>query len=129
MAIAKQLTVMLENQPGALAKLCSDLAHLAVNILAIEAGIAHPIGPVRLVVSHVDVAKRVCEANGHKYAEEDVLAVKLSDRPGALGKVTRKLAEKGINIEYAYGSIARGSTQALIVLGVSDTTAAARVIK
>ncbi len=35
MAIAKQLTVMLENRPGKLAELTSELARVAINISAI----------------------------------------------------------------------------------------------
>lgn len=129
MAIAKQLTVMLENRPGVLAEVCSELARLAVNIYALHAETGRPIAAVRMVASQPEVAKRVFHSLGLKYAEEDVLTVKIGDRPGSLGRVTRKLAEKGINIDYAYGSVARGSTQALIVLGVSDLAAAARVAK
>jgi len=128
MAIQKQLTVMMENQPGSLATLCSEMARLAVNISAIHASDARPLGPVRMIVSQLEVAKRVCDTLGLRYLEEEVLAVKVTDRPGALGRITRKLAEKGINIEYAYGSIAKGATQALVVLGVSDVQAAARVL-
>ncbi len=47
MAIAKQLTVTLENRPGALAELCTELAKVAVNIEAIQASDTKPIGPVR----------------------------------------------------------------------------------
>ncbi len=129
MAIAKQLTVMLENRPGALAEVCSELARLAVNIHALQSDSGQPIVGVRLVVSRPDVAKRVCEAMNLKYVEEEVLTVRVGDRPGSLGRITRKLAEKEINIDYAYGSVARGSTQALIVMGVSDLAAAARLVK
>lgn len=129
MSIAKQLTVMLENRPGSLAELCTELAKLAVNIHAIQARQSKPIGAVRLMVSQPEVAKQVCDSMGLKYVEEDVLAVRIGDRPGSLGRVTRKLAEKGINIEYAYGSVARGSTQALIVMAVSDLATAARIVK
>ena len=128
MAIVKQLTVMLDNRPGALAELCSELAKLAVNISAIHQVDLKPLAPVRLVVSQAEVAKRVCDSLNLKYAEDEVLAVKVGDRPGALGRITRKLAEKGINIEYVYGSISKGASQALIVLQVSDREAAARVL-
>jgi hypothetical protein len=127
-AIVKQLTVMMENRPGSLATLCSEMARLAVNISAIQASDARPLGTVRLLVSQLAVAKRVCDTLGLRYLEEEVLAVKVPDRPGALGRLTRKLAEKGINIEYLYCSIAKGATQALVVLGVSDVQAAARVV-
>lgn len=129
MATVRQLTVMLENRPGALAELCSELARLAVNIVAIQASEARPLGPVRLVVNRLEVAKRVCDALRLKYVEEDVLAAHLGDRPGSLGKVTRKLAEKGINIEYVYGSIEKGAKRALIVMGVSNVEAAARIVR
>lgn len=129
MPIAKQFTVMLENRPGMLAELCTELARLAVNIHALHAETGRPIAAVRMVPSQPEVAKRVFTSMRLQFAEEDVLTVKIGDRPGSLGRVTRKLAEKGINIEYAYGSVARGSTQALIVMGVSDLDAAARVVK
>jgi len=120
---------MLENRPGTLAELCSELARLAVNIHALHAETGRPIATVRMVPSQPEVTKRVLKSMGLTYAEEDVLTVKVGDRPGSLGRVTRKLAEKGINIEYAYGSVTRGATQALIVLGVSDLDTAARVVK
>ena len=127
MAIVKQLRVELANKPGALAELCSELAKKAVNISAIQASEAKALGSVRLLVNQFETAKGVCDAIGVKYLEEQVLAVSINDRPGALGKVTRKLAEKGINIEYVYGSIEKGSKRGLVVLGVNDVEAAARV--
>jgi len=127
--VVKQLTVMMENRPGALAELCTEMAKVAVNISAIHSGEGGPFVPVRLVVSHPEAAKRVCQALKLHYVEQDVVAVKVADRPGSLGKITRKLSEKGVNIEYVYGSIGRSATQAMIVLGVSDIHAAARVVK
>ncbi len=129
MAIAKQLTVMLENRPGALAELCTELAKVAVNIEAIQASETKPIGPVRLLVSHPDAAKKVCERLGMKYLEEKVLAILVKNRPGSLGRVTRKLADKGINVEYLYATIGKSSRPALIVLGVADTEAASLVAR
>jgi len=127
--IVKQLTVMLENRAGALAAVCSEMAKLAVNISAIQSSEMRPMSAVRLVVSHPEVAKRVCDALKLAYIEEDVLTVRVGDRPGALGRVTRKLAEHGINVDYLYGSIAKDATQALIVLQVSDLDAAARLLR
>jgi hypothetical protein len=128
-AIAKQLTVRLENRPGALAELCTELAKVAVNIEAIQASETRPIGPIRLLVSHPDAAKKVFDRLGAKYSEEDVLAILIKNRPGSLGRLTRKLADKGINVEYLYATIGRSARPALIVLGVADVEAAARVVR
>jgi len=127
--VATQYTLLLENRPGSLAEVCSELAAKAVNIQAIMTSDVRGWGAVRVVVNHPETARKVLEAIGLKFTEEEVLAILLSDRPGALGRVTRKLAEHRINIDYAYGSIEKGSPKALVVLGVSDLKRAAKLLK
>jgi hypothetical protein len=129
MAIVKQLLVRLENRPGALAELCSALAERAVNISGIQGSDPSHNPILRLLVHPTEVAKKVCESLGIVCVEERVLAVHLAERPGALGRVTRKLAEKDINVNYIYGSIEKGAKRALVVMGVSDIDAAARILK
>ncbi|MDA2912570.1 ACT domain-containing protein [Acidobacteriia bacterium AH_259_A11_L15] len=128
MPIATQFSLKLENRPGALATTCSELAAKAVNIQAIVAEAWQP-GRVRLVVNNTETARKVFEAKGIDFSEEKVLVVRLSDRPGALGRITRKLAENQINIDYAYGSIEKGAPKALVILGVSELEKAAALVK
>lgn len=127
MPIVKQLVVTLENRPGALATLCSELAKVAVNIEAIQATEAGPINPVRLLVSHLEAARKVCDTLGLKTVIEPALAVGMGHRPGALGRLMRKLAAKGINVDYVYGTIEKGTKRAVIVMGVSDLGAASKI--
>lgn len=129
MAVAKQFSVMLENRRGVLAELCSELAKVAVNIRALMVPDEERVAAVRLVVNDVAGAERVFQKLGVKYNQEDVIAAHLTDRPGALGKLTRKLADHNIDVKYAYGSIVQGSERAMIVLAVSDVEAAAKVAK
>ena len=127
MARVTQLVVRVENKPGELARVCSELAKFAVNISAVMA--FHDREPaVRLVATPVPAAKKVLDQMGLSYREEDAVAVRVNDRPGALGRITRKLGEKGINIEYAYGSIVKGADRALIIMGVSDVKKAAELV-
>src|SRR5713226_2544290 len=100
MAQVTQLAIEMENKPGALAALCSALAEHAVNITGFLLCPAGAKGPVRLVVSSVETARRVCQQLGLQCKEEKVLAVQCASRPGALGRITRKLSEAGINVEY-----------------------------
>ena len=129
MAVAKQLSVMLENKRGALAELCSELAKVAVNIRALMVPEEGRVAPVRLVVNNLGSAERMLEKLGLKYNREDVITAQLTDRPGALGKLTRKLADHDIDIKYAYGSIVPGAEKATIVIAVSDVESAAKVAK
>lgn len=128
MAIAKELSVMLENKRGALAELCTRLAEKAVNILGLMAPEQAGVATVRLVVNQTDTAKKIFNQMGLKYTEQDVLNVPLSDRPGALGKLTRKLADHGIDVKYAYATILKGAGKASVILGVSDVAAAAKFV-
>lgn len=129
MAIAKELSVMLENKRGALAELCTKLAEKAVNILGLMAPEQAGVAPVRLVVNQTDTAKKIFDQMGVKYTECDVLNLPLSDKPGALGKLTRKLADHNVNVKYAYATILKGAGKANVILGVSDVEAAAKVAK
>jgi len=127
--LSKQLSVMVENRRGALAEVCSKLAEKAVNILGLMVPDQVGVAPVRLVVNSVDTAKKIFESLSLKYTEEDILVVQVSDRPGALGKLTRKLADNNLDVKYAYCSIQKGSGKAAVILAVSDVQAAAKVLK
>ena len=129
MAVDKQLSVRLENRLGALAEVCSELAKIAVNIRALMVPEEGRVAPVRLVVNNLEAAEKLFAKLGIAYSVEDVVAAHLSDRPGALGKLTRKLADHGIDVKYAYGSIVKGAPRALIILAVSDVAAASKVAK
>ena len=127
MAKVTQLVIQVANKPGSLAQICSELAKVAVNINAILASQDEKEG-IRIVAVPHATAKKVLDGLNIPYREEDAVAVRLGDRPGALGKVTRKLADKGININYAYGSIVKGEGRALVIMGVSDVNQAADLV-
>lgn len=129
MAIAKQLTVMVDNKRGTLAEMCSKLAEKAVNILGLMVPDKKGVARVRFVVNNAEAARKIFDGLGLKYTQEDVISVRVSDRPGALGKITRKLADNDIDIWYAYGSILKGAGTANIILAVSDVAAANRIMK
>ena len=128
MAVIKQLRIAVQNRPGALAELCTELAKRAVNISAIQVNESVP-DTIRLVAAPLEVAKQICERMQLGFREETAIAAHLADRPGSLGRLTRKLADKGINIDYVYGTIETKSQKALIIIGVADVEAAARILK
>jgi len=55
-----------------------------------------------------------------RFGEQEVLAVELDNKPGALGEVAEKLAQAKINIRYAYATPSEGSTKATVLLAVPD---------
>ena len=127
MTVTRQLSVLLENRRGALAELCSKLAEKAINIVGLSVPEQAGEAPVRLVVNNIATARHVLDSLGLKYTEDEVLAAQVSDRPGALGKLTRKLADNEVDVKYAYATIQKGTGKATVILAVSNTAAAAKI--
>ena len=122
MPTATQLNLSLDNEIGALARLCRDLAHGGVNLLAIsapETGLEK--GVVRLLVLNRELAAHALSKAGYTFAAEDVLFVELTNRPGALARAVEKLARARINVRYAYATASPRTKKTAAVVAVSDT--------
>ncbi len=128
MSRVTQLLIEAEHRPGALASICSEMAKRAVNISAIMAAYDQPGGRIRMVAMPHAAARKVLEQMNLPFQEQEALAIRVTDRPGALGRATRKLADRGINVLYAYGSIVKGTERALIILGVENVSKAEEIL-
>ncbi len=78
---------------------------------------------IRLVVDPPDGAEAVLRAADYTVDVAPVLALSLEHRAGVLLEVARRFAEKGINIDYVYGSALAGDGRALFVCHVADVEA------
>ncbi len=123
MAIRKQLSVFVENEPGVLARVSDALAANGVNIQAISVSDAVDDSVLRVVVDDDRKALDVLEEAQVLCVARDVLEVEVPDRRGALAEVAAALAARAINIAYAYGSSAGGGV-ARLYLRVKDPVAA-----
>jgi hypothetical protein len=99
------LTVVLTDEPGQLAKLGEATGDAGVNILGMCAFTGEGRGIIHVLVNN-DAAERAVSAleragMGVAYARE-VLVVDVENRPGSLGEVARELAEASVNIELLY---------------------------
>ena len=76
------------------------------------------------MLDDADGAEEVLRSASLPFSTIEVLALELSDEPGALGKVAVRLAEAGINVEYAYATAVSGMARALCVFKVADPSVA-----
>lgn len=114
--MSKDLQVELEDRPGTLAQLGEVLGRAGVNIEGFCAVPVQGKGRIHLLVEDVGAARGALDAAGIRVvAERDVLVVDVVDQPGTLGSVARKLANAGVNIDWAYLA-----TRTRLVLAVSD---------
>lgn len=127
MAIKKQISTLLVNKPGTLARVCSALKKKKVNILAISIDNMVDSCVLHAVVDDNESAISAIKNLGLPVVVNPVLVVFLPDKPGAIGDLATRLASKGVNVEYVYGS--GGFGRSTVVFRVSDVKKAAEVLK
>jgi hypothetical protein len=128
MAREKELTVTIEDRPGALGKCFLALAEQGVNILAFQSYVEEGESLARIVVDDPAKAKSILGGLRMIFEETNVAVIRLAHRPGELGRAAARLGERQINIDYSYSGLEPGSTLALAVFGVDNLTKAAAVL-
>jgi hypothetical protein len=99
------LTVILADRPGELARLGEVTGAAGVNIRGLAAFTGEGRGVIHVLVDDDAVTRAVeeLEAAGMGVADErEVLVVDIVDRPGSLGELARELAEANVNVDLAY---------------------------
>src|SRR6266851_9232965 len=97
MPTSKEFTVLIDDRPGTLGKVCRALADRSVNILAFQ---SFPIGGksvTRFVFDNPTTAKTILDNEHLTYTEAEVAQVKLPHRPGEIARVASRLGEADIN--------------------------------
>ena len=128
MQTRKQITVFLENKPGRLAHVLSELARQKINIVALSVMDRHEHGVLRLVTDDEALTVKVIQGSNTPFTESDVLAVELKNQPGALAHVCETLAAEHISIEYAYCSSGGRNGRVFGIFKVSNLEKAQRVL-
>jgi hypothetical protein len=103
--MSRNLTVVLQDRPGELARLGQATGSAGVNIQGMCAFTGEGRGIIQVLVddAKAGAARRALEDAGMGVADErEVLVVDIEDRPGTLGELARTLGEANVNIELAY---------------------------
>jgi hypothetical protein len=99
----KDLTVIMDDQPGKLADLGEATGKAGINIEGLCAMVGDGKGFIHLLVQEADAARKALEGAGISVADErEAVVVDLHDKPGAMGEIARDLADAGVNIDVAY---------------------------
>jgi len=120
--MATELTVILEDRPGTLARLGGVLGDAGVNIEGLQGVSLEGGSLVQFVPRDPEKAAHALDAAGISYTKREVLVVNVLDEPGMLGDVALVMSKAGINIDSVYVT-----TRGHVVLGVADVAAATQV--
>ena len=124
-----QLSIAMKNEVGALCRLCGMLARAQVNIMGLSIEDCTDEGFVRLIVDDPKKAGKTLDAAKIAYRQQEILLLELENEPGALQRLSARLAEAGVNIHYAYGTADLHGRGGALVLRVSDPEKAAAVLE
>ena len=100
----QDLTIILDHRPGALADLGEALGAAGISIEGGGAWVVGGRGVAHFLVNEGERARQVLEQAGIRVeAVRDVLVRRLvQEEPGQLGRLARRMADAGVNLEVVY---------------------------
>jgi hypothetical protein len=122
--VAVDLTLILDDRPGELARMGEVLGDVGVNIGGLAAFTGEGRGVIHVLVDDDAVARATAALRAAHMGVADareVLVIDVVDRPGTLGELTRQLAAANVNIDLAYTTFGGGVK---IVIATDDLASA-----
>ncbi len=124
----KQISFMMTDRAGLLSEVTDALGAAKVNINAVCAYGMQNEATFMLTADSIAKAKKALAPLGVvELKENEVFAVEMTNKPGELQKVAKKLADAGINIIYTYGTTTAGRS-ATCIFATSDDAQAIKLI-
>ncbi len=120
--MAFDLTIDIENSPGALAEVAAAISDAGVNIAAATCMAAGERVELHILVPHAEAARHMLAISHIAVTRErEVVVVDVQDVPGVLADLTRKIAKSGVNLDLVYVA-----TRNRVVFGARDLDALRR---
>lgn len=116
----KQISVFLENKPGALKDMTDVLTANNIDMRAFSLAETTDFGIARIIAADVLGTMTVLKEAGYVSSLTPVIAVEIEDKPGSLNRVLQMIMEEGVNIEYMYASLGAKSGKAYMIFRVQD---------
>ena len=125
----KQLSLFLENKPGAISRPVRALARANINILTLSIAEANQFGILRLIVRDWEMVKKLLEREGFVVRVTDVVAVEVADRPGGLAEILEALEQARINVDFMYAFTEKRVNRGVLVFRFDNPDEAIRVLQ
>jgi len=124
----EQISIFLENKPGALENVTRLLKDANINIRTLSLADTSDFGILRLIVNDVNTTVKVLNDNGLRVSKTTVVAVEVPDRPGGLHSILEVLAKNGVNVEYLYAFVEKSGENAVIIFRFDAPDSASDVL-
>ncbi len=118
------LTVVLEDKPGTLADMGEALGKAGINIDGMCGFPCEGKGVIHVLVEDASPARKALEEAGLGVKDvRQVLVRDIPDKPGEFGRVCRRVADAGVNVDLLYVA-----SRTRVVFGVDDIDKAKSVL-
>jgi hypothetical protein len=122
--MAVDLTIDIENTPGALARAAAAISDAGVNIAAATCIGGGERAELHILVPHAEAARHALAISHVAVTRErPVVVVDVEDRPGVLADLTRRIARAGVDLDLVYIA-----TRDRVVFGAPDLDALAAAL-
>jgi len=125
----KQLSLFLENRPGALSRPVRILAKAKFNIVTLSIADANQFGILRLILRDWKNAKKLLEKHGFVVKVTDMVAVEVADKPGGLAKILNAVETARLNVEFMYAFTEKRENKAILVFRFDDPDSAIKILQ
>ncbi len=125
----KQISVFVENKPGAMSAMTAVLAENNINMIALSLAETADFGIVRFIADNIYDATTVLKDAGYIHSVTSVLGVAIPNVPGGINKVLTVLNDAGVNIEYMYAFLGKKEkNHAYMIFRVQDDVVATNAL-
>jgi hypothetical protein len=126
--MANQFVVQLKNEPGSMAVLAEALAARGVDLRAIGGGGLGDSGHVIMTTADDDATRTILDEGGYTYFEGESILAEVDDRPGGMARISRALADAGVNI-HGHLFLGRWGDRAMFAFVVDDPAKAKPILE
>ena len=128
----KQISVFLENHPGALREMTELLGNAGVDLLALSVADTQNFGIIRVIVdsASTDSSVKLLRDNGYVAKVNHVICAEVPDRPLGLCELLGLVEKAELSVEYMYSFLrASHKGEAHMILRLSNGEKAAQLFQ
>jgi len=128
----KQVSVFLDNRPGALSEVIEHVDKFQMKIFALSIAEAGEFGLVRMITEDPERAEKDLEDSDFILAKSkkntEVIAILITEN-GNVSYIAKMLGDKDLNIEYAYSSAVLIDGKLAVILRINDLNMAEKILR
>ena len=92
-------TVKLKNEPGTLARIAEAMAGRGVDIRGVGGGGIGDVGVAAFITDNDAATREAFAAANCEFSEAEAVMADVEDKPGMLARLTRAMADAGVNLQ------------------------------